>query len=164
MLTVRPISLKQANAYVEELHRHNRPVTGHKFSIGAYEGGVLRGVAICGRPIARRLDNGETLEVYRVCTDGTKNACSFLYGACARAARELGYVKILTYILESEPGTSMKASGWKRTEEKTLAAESWSCKSRPREDSVITLFGEIQKRPTEGKWRWEKILRRKEEE
>lgn len=158
MLTVRPISLKTANAYVEQLHRHNRPVVNHKFSIGAYEGGVLRGVAICGRPVARVLDNGETLEVYRVCTDGTKNACSFLYGACARIARELGYAKIVTYILESEPGTSLKASGWVCVD-KTNGNRSWSCDARPREDTVITLFGEIKKRPTENKFRWEKRFR-----
>ena len=112
MLAIKPITLKQANAYVSELHRHNIPTTGHKWSVGCYEGDRLCGVAIAGQPIARHLDDGETIEVRRVCTDGTRNACSFLYGACARIAKEFGYKRIITYTLESEPGTSLKASGW----------------------------------------------------
>lgn len=112
MLTIRPITLKAANDYVSRLHRHNQPTTGHKWSLACYDGERLCGVAIAGQPIARKLDDGLTIEVRRLCTDGTKDACSKLYGACARVAKEMGYRKIITYTLISEPGTSLKASGW----------------------------------------------------
>ena len=108
-----PMTLKAANEYVAERHRHHKPSTGHKFSIGLKKDEILVGVAICGRPVARGSDNGLTLEVSRLCTDGTENACSKLYGACARIAKEMGYTKIQTYILDEEIGTSLKASGWK---------------------------------------------------
>lgn len=111
-LEVRPIDLRVANAYVAANHRHNKPTNGHKFSIGCYEDERLCGVAICGKPVARMLDNGLTLEIRRVCTDGTMNACSILYGACARVAKAMGYKRVVTYTLESEPGTSLKASGF----------------------------------------------------
>lgn len=112
MLTLTTISLADANAFVAKHHRHHKPVTGHKFSIGCTENGELVGVAIVGRPVSRYLDNGLTLEVNRLCTTGAKNACSFLYGAAARAAKALGYRKIITYILDTEPGTSLRAAGW----------------------------------------------------
>lgn len=112
MLKIRPITLKEANAYVAQFHRHNQPTTGHKWSLGCYDGDRLCGVAIAGRPIARKLDDKLTIEVLRVCTDGTRNACSALYGACGRVAREMGYRRIITYTLISEPGTSLRASGW----------------------------------------------------
>lgn len=154
MLEIKPITLKQANAYVSELHRHNIPTTGHKWSVGCYEGDRLCGVAIAGQPIARHLDDGETIEVRRVCTDGTRNACSFLYGACARIAKEFGYKRIITYTLESEPGTSLKASGW--TDCGLCGGGSWSSPSRPREVEQITLFGTSVKYSTERKHRWER--------
>lgn len=113
MLELVPISLKEANAFVEQYHRHHKPVTGHKFSIGASDGEKIVGVAIIGRPVSRYLDDGWTLEVNRLCTDGTKNACSFLYAAAWRAARNMGYKKLITYILDSETGNSLKAAGWK---------------------------------------------------
>ena len=91
MLTVKPMSLADANRFVAEHHRHHKPVRGHKFSLGCMANGRLAGVAIVGRPVSRYLDDGLTLEVNRLCTDGTKNACSFLYGAAARAAKVLGY-------------------------------------------------------------------------
>lgn len=112
-MKVIPLNLAQANEFVTNLHRHHKKSQGHKWSIGVVEDGKLVGVAITGRPVARLLDNGLTLEVTRVCTDGTMNACSMLYAACARAAKAMGYEKIQTYILESELGTSLKASGWK---------------------------------------------------
>lgn len=112
-LTIVPISLREANAFVERYHRHHKAVTGHKFSIAAACNDVIAGVAIVGRPVARHLDDGWTLEVNRLCTDGTKNACSMLYAAAWRAARAMGYRRIITYILESETGTSIKAAGWK---------------------------------------------------
>lgn len=112
MLTLIPISLSEANAFVTTWHRHHKPVVGHKFSIGCEAGGRLVGVAIVGRPVSRYLDDGKTLEVNRLCTDGTKNACSFLYAAAARAARAMGYQRIITYTLDTEGGASLHAAGW----------------------------------------------------
>ena len=126
------IGLDEANAFVEQLHRHHKPVVGHLFSIGAAYKDRIVGVAIVGRPVARLRDDGETVEVTRLCTDGTKNACSFLYGACARAAFSLGYHRIGTYILASEPGKSLAASGWRLIGSR--GGGSWSRGSRPRVD------------------------------
>lgn len=112
MLSLRPVSLKEANAFVAKHHRHHRPVTGHKFSIGCTLDGRLAGVAIAGRPVSRYLDNGLTLEVTRLCTTGEKNACSMLYAAAARAAKAMGYKKIITYTLDTEHGASLRAAGW----------------------------------------------------
>lgn len=111
-MTIRPITLREANAYVAQHHRHNQPTNGHKWSIACYDGERLCGVAICGQPIARKLDDGLTVEIRRVCTDGTYNACSILYGACSRVARDMGYRRVITYTLISEPGASLKASGF----------------------------------------------------
>jgi hypothetical protein len=127
-----PIDLAEANAFVAEYHRHHQPVVGHKFSIGAAIGDKIVGIAIVGRPVSRMRDDGQTLEVSRLCTDGTRNACSFLYGAAARAAFSLGYRRIGTYILASEPGTSLTAAGWRMIGE--TSGRSWSCPSRPRVD------------------------------
>jgi hypothetical protein len=127
-----PLQLAEANAFVVAHHRHHGPVVGHKFGIGAALGDKIVGVAIVGRPVARYRDDGLTLEVTRLATDGTKNACSFLYGACARAAFALGYKRIGTYILKSEPGASLKAAGWKLIGE--TPGRSWSVPSRPRVD------------------------------
>lgn len=112
MLKIRPCTLAKANEYVTLYHRHHKPTAGHKFSIACYDDDRLCGVAICGRPVSRYLDNGLILEINRLCTDGTYNACSMLYGACKRIAKDMGYDKIITYILESESGTSLKASGY----------------------------------------------------
>ena len=112
MLKQVPVSLADANAFVATHHRHHKSVRGHKYSIGCIYEGELVGVAIVGRPVSRYLDDGMTLEVNRLCTDGTKNACSFLYGAAWRAARAIGYTKIIAYILASESGVSLKAAGW----------------------------------------------------
>ena len=111
-MTLTPISLSEANAFVALWHRHHKPVVGHKFSIGCEADGRLAGVAIVGRPVSRYLDDGKTLEVNRLCTDGTKNACSFLYAAAARAARAMGYQRIITYTLDTEGGASLRAAGW----------------------------------------------------
>jgi hypothetical protein len=108
-----PITLKAANEFVAKHHRHHKPSVGHKFSIGLSNDDNLIGVAIMGRPVARNSDDGFTIEVARLCTNGQKNACSMLYQAAATASKELGYKKIQTYILEIESGTSLKASGWK---------------------------------------------------
>ena len=112
MLSLVPVSLKTANAFVAVHHRHHKPTTGHKFSIGCECDGQLVGVVIAGRPVSRYLDDGRTLEVNRLCTTGEKNACSMLYGAAARAAKAMGYHKIITYTLDSEPGASLRAAGW----------------------------------------------------
>ena len=112
MIRAVPLSLKEAQAFINRLHRHHVASAGDKFRVGCEVDGVLVGVAQCGRPVSRYLDDGQTLEVLRLCTDGTKNVCSFLYSRCARVAQELGYKKIITYILESEMGASLRASGW----------------------------------------------------
>lgn len=136
-LKLKPISLKQANEFVDSLHRHHKKVQGHKFSLAAVLDGKTVGVCIVGRPVARALDDGTRLEVTRLCTDGTKNACSFLYGAAARAAWALGYRHIGTYILKEESGVSLKASGYEMKHE--VKGRSWSCPSRPREDKHPTV-------------------------
>ena len=112
MLCLTPITLREANAFVDRHHRHHKAVTGHKFSIGCSQDGQLVGVAIMGRPVSRYLDDGLTLEVNRLCTTEEKNVCSMLYVAAARAAKAMGYRKIITYTLDTEPGTSLRAAGW----------------------------------------------------
>ncbi|PEQ23721.1 hypothetical protein DWY99_12930 [[Clostridium] leptum] len=112
MLTIRPITLKEAQSFVEKNHRHNIPPIGGKFSISCWDGERLCGAAICGRPVARRLDDGKTLEIYRNCTDGTPNVCSKLYGACLRIAKNMGYQRVVTYSLASENGASLRASNF----------------------------------------------------
>ena len=131
-LTVVAIELGEANAFIEQYHRHHGKVVGHKFSIGATLGDKIVGVAIVGRPVARMRDDGLTLEVTRLCSDGTRNACSFLYGACARATMALGFRRIGTYILASENGASVKAAGWRLVGE--TPGRSWSVPSLPRVD------------------------------
>lgn len=159
-LIIKPLDLKTANAYVCANHRHNDKVTIHRFSIGAYDGEKLVGVAICGNPVARKLDDGETIEVRRLCTDGTRNACSLLYGRCARIAKEMGWRKIITYILESESGISLKASGWELEKDNVGGGKNgWNVPSRPRVIEEETLFGvQIKRIPLERKKRYCKIL------
>lgn len=155
-----PLDLKEANEYVSRLHRHHAPVYRDKFRIGCQDDeGNLCGVAQVGRPVNRIMDDGKTLEVVRLCTDGTPNACSFLYSRCARVAKELGYSRIITYILESEDGASLKASGWK-LDKTSVGGGTWNCPSRPRDviDRQISMFGETKKYPTEKKKRFCKEL------
>ncbi len=140
------IELGEANAFVKAHHRHHRPVVGHLFSLGAVLNDKVVGVSIVGRPVSRHRDDGETAEVTRLCTDGTKNACSFLYGASARAAFALGFKRIGTYILATEPGTSLAGTGWKLIGER--GGGSWSVPSRPR----------VDKHPTQSKMLFEKEL------
>ena len=160
MLEIRPISIRAANAFVEQNHRHHGVKTGCRFAIACYEGGQLHGVAICSNPVARNADDGLTLEVARLCTDGTRNACSKLYGACARIARDMGFRKVQTYILESEDGTSLKASGW--ICEGIAGRPSWnqweSQRQKERNEcKQIGLFDE-KKPPKEMKTRWAKYF------
>lgn len=124
MLEIKPTHLKTANEFVKEYHRHNIPTVGGKFAVSCYDGDRLCGVAICGRPIARHLDNGETLEIYRNCTDGTRNACTKLYGACIKIARGMGYRKVITYTLESENGASLRATNF--TFKGTAGGTAWT--------------------------------------
>ena len=112
MLSIRPTHIKDAKEFVRLYHRHNIPPVGGKFAISCYDDDRLCGAAICGRPVAEKLDNGTTLEIYRNCTDGTYNACSKLYGACLRIAKNMGYKKIITYTLASENGASLRASNF----------------------------------------------------
>ena len=129
-----PITLSDANRFVEAWHRHNKPVPGHKFSIGvADDEGVLRGVAIVGRPVARAYDDGLTLEVNRSCTDGTPNANSMLYGAAWRAAKALGYCRLITYTQAEEGGSSLRAAGWTVLAERETR-RGWDTPSRPRDN------------------------------
>jgi len=132
-----PIDFRTACGFVDTWHRHHRAPVGHKFSIGvADDDGVLRGVVMVGRPVARHLDDGATLEVTRTATDGTKNANSMLYGAAWRAAKSLGYSRLITYTQDGESGSSLRASGW------TVVAElksrpGWSVPSRPRDSRGV---------------------------
>lgn len=112
-LTIVPITIKAAKAFVAEHHRHNKPPVGHKFSIGVCDDeGTLRGVAMVGRPIAAALDDGLTAEVNRTCTDGYPNANSALYGAAWRIAQAMGYRRLVTYTQADESGSSLTAAGW----------------------------------------------------
>jgi hypothetical protein len=144
------VELAQANAFVARLHRHHKPVTGHRFSIAAYDGLApetgTKGVAIIGRPVARMTDQYNVVEVLRLCTDGSPNACSFLYGAAARAASALGYRKIQTFILSSESGISLKATGWKQGHT-TAGGDGWQSRAGRRQDQ-----------PTDPKTLWYKDL------
>lgn len=147
-----PISLKDANAFVDAVHRHHQHAVRDKFRCAAAIGDKVVGVAQVGRPVSRMLDDGETLEVVRLCTDGTQNACSFLYSRACAIAKLMGYKKIITYTLETEPGTSLIASGF--TLDGVTQGGGWSRPSRKRET----------KAPTCPKKRWVKILTKDKEE
>jgi hypothetical protein len=131
-LKIVPIEFAEACEFIRRFHRHHKPPQGHKFSIAVASSETIVGVAIVGRPLSRFFDNGWILEVTRVCTDGTPNACSKLYAACWRAAKGLGYLELVTYILDNEKGTSLKAAGW--TCLGKAGGKSWNVKSRPRID------------------------------
>lgn len=138
-----PCTRDEANEFVCAHHRHHGHVAGHLFALAAFAEHFIVGVAIVGRPSSRRLDDGWTAEVTRLCTDGSRNACSFLYGASWRAARALGYRKLITYTLASESGASLRAAGWTCIGE--TGGGTWSRRSRPR----------IDLHPTQVKLRWE---------
>ena len=154
MLSLTPVSLSEANAFVARYHRHHKPVVGHKFSIGCMADGRLVGVAIVGRPVSRYLDNGLTLEVNRLCTDGTKNACSFLYAAAWRAARAMGYRKIVTYILDTESGASLRAAGWKCVG--LAGGKRWTGSCRPISTRHTPLTADLY--PAQMKYRYEQSI------
>ena len=143
-----PIKRNEADAYVNQHHRHHKPTCADMFRVGCEEDGELAGVIQVGRPLSRNLDDGETVEVLRCCTNGKPNVASFLYSRAARIAKEMGYKKIITYILAEESGTSLKASGW-HCEAHECGGGKWHCPSRPREITQLTIFGEEKKYPTE---------------
>lgn len=142
-LAVTPLTLREARAYVERTHRHHRPPQGGLFAIGAADGDEIVGVVIVGKPVARAMDDSYTVEVTRLATDGSRNACSLLYGAAWRAARAMGYRRLITYTLATEPGTSLRAAGWRVVTE--VRGHSWNSPSRPRVDLY----------PLQDKFRWE---------
>lgn len=138
-----PLSLEEANAFVISVHRHHGTATGHKFSLGAADASSrIVGVAIVGRPVSRHLDNGMTLEVNRVAVDGTRNACSFLLSAAWRAAKALGYERLITYTLTNEPGASLRGAGWRLIGMR--GGGNWNVPSRPRVDTAALLAGQKQ--------------------
>lgn len=149
MLTVVPLTLKQLNAFVTEHHRHHKPVQGHRFSIGCCWDGKLVGACSVGRPVARGCDPYMTAEVTRLVTDGTPNACSILYAAAARACKAMGFARIQTYILASELGTSLKASGW--TFDGATSGGDWN-------NSKAYAGKRRTDQPTGPKHRWQKCL------
>lgn len=148
MLRIVHLELSELNALVAALHRHHKPVRGHRFSIGVTDSDVLVGGASIGRPVARNTDQQTVIEVTRLVTDGTKNACSALYAAAARAGKELGYERIQTFILASEPGTSLIAAGW--TFDGVSKGGNWTRVSKP---------DRRQDQPQERKHRYFKQLR-----
>lgn len=149
-MRVIPINLKTANAFITVNHRHHKAVAGCKFCIGLQDdNGILCGAAICGRPISRYLDNGLTLEITRMCTKGQKNACSMLYGACIKAAKAMGYCRVITYTLQSEDGASLKASNFKY--DGTAGKAMWTG-ARKRDNGV----------PQELKKRWVYVIKSNE--
>jgi|TARA_R100001129_G_scaffold128563_1_gene90600 hypothetical protein len=140
-----PITLREANRFVEQHHRHHQPSRGCRFCVAVAQAGEVVGVAIITRPVARRLDDGWTAEVSRVATDGTRNACSKLYGAAWRAARSLGFRRLITYTLPEEGGASLRGAGWRCVGE--AGGGSWSRRDRPRVDL----------HPLQQKLRWEAL-------
>lgn len=145
-LAVRPVTLDEANTFVELKHRHHAKVVGHKFSIGITDEDGLRGVAVAGRPVARHFDDGFTLEVTRLATDGVNNGPSLLLGAVRKAAKAMGYRRLITFTLLEEGGTSLRAAGWRLLGQR--GGGSWNRPSRPRTD----------KHPVSPKLLWEANL------
>jgi hypothetical protein len=137
--------LADANAFVDQHHRHSAPVIGHKFSIAVAREDVVVGVCIVGRPLARGLQDGWTREILRTATDGTPNACSMLEGAACRAVFAMGYRKVVTYTRKSEPGASLRAAGFRVVGE--VKGREWHTASRPR----------VRRGGLEDKWRWERL-------
>lgn len=130
-----PITIKTANDFVAQDHRHSGQTAGGKFAIGCQENGQLVGVAICGRPIARLADDGKTLEILRVCTDGTRNVNSFLYDKCRKVAALLGYDRVITYTLQNESGASLRALG--AVKESSFGPRKWDMPSRKRKEQAV---------------------------
>ena len=143
-LEIVPITLTDARVWVDRVHRHHRAPQGGLVAIAVAREGEIVGVAIVGRPVSRHVDDGWTVEVTRMAVlDGQPNVCSKLYAACWRAARAMGYRRAITYTLTTEPGTSVRAAGWKCIGQ--TAGGSWSRSERPR----------VDRHPLQAKLRWE---------
>lgn len=142
-LSIVPVTITDACEFVAQHHRHSHVPRGGLFAVGCAQGGEIVGVAIVGRPVARLLQDGWTVEITRCCTDGSRNACSMLCGACRRAAIALGYKRIVTYTLKNEGGASLRAAGFSVIAD--VRGRSWSCPSRPR----------VDRSPAQNKLRWE---------
>lgn len=155
MTTIVPLTLAQARRYVADHHRHNEPPIGHKFSIGLERDGVLVGVVMAGRPIARGSDDGKTLELLRLTTEGDRNACSMLYGAACRAAFAMGYLRVVTYTLAEESGSSLKASGF--TAEATTKGGEWTPAEGVWRSAEHPRLFDPPKMPTGPKVRWARV-------
>jgi len=143
------VEFSRAAAFVGLNHSHHDAPQGHKFSIGCERDGELVGVAIVGRPVNRHLDDGATLEVTRLCTDGTRNVGSFLLGCVRRAATAMGYSALVSYILESEDGTVYKAAGW-TMDGTTPGGPKWDLRA----GKQLVMDGMAKRRPAEPKKRW----------
>jgi len=146
-LSARPLTLNQANELVSKLHRHHKQVVGHRYSIGAYDGDRFVGAVIVGRPVARAVDQYSVAEVTRLVTDGTRNACSFLYARAATAAQAMGFERIQTYTLPEEGGASLRAVGWACDGVVRPNGGQWTNRSGRRSDQ-----------PTQPKVRWTRVL------
>lgn len=144
MLTLIPVTLREAHAFVARVHRHHRPARGGLFAVGAAEEDDVVAVAVIGRPVSRNLADGFTAEITRLASNGARNACSMLYGAAWRAARALGYRRLVTYTLDTEGGESLRGAGFRLLG--AAGGGTWSRKGRPRVDL----------HPTQGKLRWER--------
>lgn len=142
-LALRPIGKHEANAWIARHHRHHGPVRGLRFALSAYDGDRMVGVVVVGRPVSRCIDPATVCEVTRLCTDGTRNACSFLYAAARRVVAAMGYERLITYTLPEEGGASLRAAGFRLAA--TTRGGSWDTPSRPRTDRA----------PTQPKHRWE---------
>lgn len=151
-----PLTLAQARRYVADHHRHNEPPIGHKFSIGLAREGDLCGVVIAGRPVGRGADDGRTIELTRVTTEGDRNACSRLYSAACRAAGAMGYQRAITYTLEDESGSSLRASGF--TEDGTTKGGKWTPAVGVWRQAEHPRLFDPPKMPTGPKKRWIRIL------
>jgi hypothetical protein len=143
MLRIVPCKQRAARAYVARFHRHHKPSRGSVFCLAIADGeDVVRGVAMAGRPVGFIMDDGLTIEVNRVATDGVRNGCSMLLGACRRVAFAMGYARIITYTLPAEGGASLRACGWRQ--EGATRGASWSTKGRPRSDGAQVLGSKLR--------------------
>lgn len=143
MLSIQPVNFDEACRFVATLHRHHRPPLGYRICLAVNDGEKVVGVVIAGRPVNRTLDDGVTLEVNRCCTDGTRNACSMLYAHAWKAAKALGYTRMVTYTLPEEGGASLRATGWEMVAD--VKGVPWTNNTRKRTDD----------HPLGDKWRWE---------
>lgn len=151
-----PLTLAQSRRYVAEHHRHNEPPRGHKFSIGLERDGALVGVVIASRPVARGADDGRTIEIIRLTTEGDRNACSRLYSAACRAAAAMGYRRAITYTLAEEVGSSLRASGF--THDGTTSGGQWTPAVGVWRSAGHPRLFDPPKMPTGPKTRWVRSL------